>query len=152
MVTATMRSILLRYLFIALVFAGTCFAGESEEEYFAVLMDGKKVGHGLQNRKVEKGLVTTTESMELTISRFGIVLNIKASETCKETLDGTPVSFETIENFSGNIKKTTGRVTGPGKMEITSHVAGSAQKRTVELGEDALMFEGIRLLEIERIV
>jgi hypothetical protein len=52
-------------------------AESDETEYFAVFMEGKKVGHAIQSRVVSDGKVTTSEQVSLTISRGGISMTIE---------------------------------------------------------------------------
>jgi hypothetical protein len=46
-------------------------AQPEETEYFAVLMEGKKVGYAIQNRAVAGNKVTTSVELKITLSRMG---------------------------------------------------------------------------------
>ncbi|MHC4295017.1 MAG: hypothetical protein ACYSTL_05475, partial [Planctomycetota bacterium] len=63
-------------------------AGETETTYFAVLMDGKKMGYSTETRKVTVGKVTHVETLELTVARGEITMTVRQAETTIETPDG----------------------------------------------------------------
>jgi hypothetical protein len=42
---------------------------EAQEQYFAIFMDGQKVGHAIHDRAVEQNKATTTDAVELTLSQ-----------------------------------------------------------------------------------
>jgi hypothetical protein len=74
-------------------------AETDEKEYFAVFMEGKKVGHAIQSRFVSDGKVTTSEEVSMTISRGGISMTIEMTETGIETIKGEPLGFETKQKL-----------------------------------------------------
>ena len=65
-----------------------------ETEYFAVFMEGKKIGHAIQSRDVVDGNVVTTEKASMTISRDGVAVTMNMMETFIETTDGKPLGFK----------------------------------------------------------
>ncbi len=121
-----------------------------ETEYFALFMEGKKVGHAIQVRKVADGKVTTSEEVSITISRMNIPLTMNMKETTVETTDGKPLSFESIQDIGVMVMKTTGTVKEDGKVELVSSSMGAEQKEFIEWPDGALMAEGLRLLEIKK--
>jgi hypothetical protein len=135
------------YVFLALtLFAGTKPVSGQEEEYFAVFMQGKKVGYAIQNRIVAKGKVTTSEKVKITVSRIGIPVTIEATETSVETINGRPLSFESIQDFGVMAMKVTGTIDKQGKVYITA----ADQKQILEWPEGAVMAEGLRLLTMKK--
>ena len=137
---------------VCLVFAA---AGEargqvSETEYFAVFMEGKKVGHSTLSRVVADGKVTTTEKVNLTLSRAGVPISIDTTETSIETVGGKPLGFETIQNIGMTPMKIRGTVSENGMVEMTVNMMGQEQKSTFEWPSGAVMAEGTRLLELEK--
>jgi len=123
----------------------------TEVEYFAVFMEGKKVGHTVQSRVVADGKVTSSEKANLTISRMGIPLTVETTETTVETLDGKPLGFE-IEQVLGamTMMKTVGKVDEEGKLHVTRTSMGTEQTEIQQWPGGALMSEGLRLLTTEK--
>jgi len=123
----------------------------TEVEYFAVFMEGKKVGHTVQSRVVADGKVTSSEKANLTISRMGIPLNVETTETTIETIDGKPLGFE-IEQVLGamTMMKTAGKVDEEGKLHVTRSSMGTEQTEILPWPDGALMAEGVRLLTTEK--
>lgn len=138
------------FLIVTVFFAveGFCI-DESEVNYFALLMDGKKVGHVVESRRVTGDKVITTEETNMTIGRGGVGVVVKAIEKSIETVDGKPLGFKSIQNVSGMAMMSSGKVVGD-KMKITISAAGSSQKKTIDFPEGALMMEGLRLLSIKK--
>ncbi|MHC4743453.1 MAG: hypothetical protein ACYS8Z_16175, partial [Planctomycetota bacterium] len=84
--------------------------GEEEKEYFAVFMEGKKVGHAIQTRSEADGKVRTSEDVSITINRMGVPVTVRMSETSIETPEGKPLGFETSQWMGTMEMKMTGRV------------------------------------------
>ena len=119
---------------------------EAETEYLAVFMQGKKVGHAVHTRRVEGDKVITSEDASITISRVGIPLTVKMTETSVETTDGKPLSFESVQLLGIMTMKVSGTVSDAGLVELTSSSIGPPQKTTMPWPEGAVMAEGLRLL------
>ena len=103
---------------------------ESEEqiEYFAVFMEGKKVGHAIHKRSVSEGKVKTSEAVSITIKRMGISLTINMSDSSIETTDGKPLSFEVEQELSAMVSTIKGVVDPNGTVFITTKSMGTEQK------------------------
>ena len=123
---------------------------DEEVEYFAVFMQGKKVGHAVQTRRVEGDKVVTSEEMSITISRIGMPLTIKMNETSVETTDGKPLAFDSVQVLSFVKTKVSGVVKDGGTLELTTSSLGMEQTRTMDWPKGAVMAEGLRLLELEK--
>ena len=121
-----------------------------ETEYFAVFMEGKKVGHSTQSREVAGTKVTTTEKISITISRANIPVTIDMTETSVETTDGRPLSFEATQELSAMTMKVAGTVNSQGMVELTTTSMGTKQKSTLEWPSGAVMAEGMRLLTLKK--
>jgi len=134
----------------AFVAAGPARGQVSETEYFAVFMEGRKVGHSTLSRIVADGKVTTTEKVSLTFSRAGVPISIDTTETSIETIDGKPLGFEMIQDIGVMPMKIRGTVSENGMVEMTVNMMGKEQKSTFEWPRGAVMAEGIRLLELEK--
>ncbi len=125
-------------------------AASDEIEYFAVFMEGMKVGHAIQSRFVADGNVTTSEEVSITISRADIPITINMTETCIETTDGKPLGFEVAQDMSIMTMHVTGTVDEQGTVNITTTSMGAEQKSTLEWPNGAVMAEGLRLLTLEK--
>ena len=119
---------------------------DEQIEYFAVFMEGKKVGHAVHTRSVSEGKVKTSEAVSLTIKRMGIGLTINMSESSFETADGKPLSFEVNQELSAMVSTIEGVVDPNGTVFVTSKSMGTEQKSSMPWPEGAVMAEGLRLL------
>ncbi len=119
---------------------------QGETEYLAVFMQGKKVGYAVHTRRVEGDKVITSEDASITISRVGVPLTVKMTETSVETADGKPLSFESVQQLAVITTKISGTVDANGLVELTSSSMGVPQKTTMPWPEGAVMSEGLRLL------
>lgn len=135
---------------LVLVSAGSTGFALGETEYFAMFMEGKKVGHMIQSRLVADGKVTTTEKVSITISRVNVPLSINTTETSIETTDGKPLGFEVMQQFSMVTMKIVGTVNKQGTVSLTITSMGVEQKRTLEWPSGAIMVEGLRLLQLKK--
>ncbi|UCF14682.1 MAG: transglutaminase domain-containing protein [Phycisphaerales bacterium] len=131
----------------AVVKAGAEKAPESEIEYFAVFMEGKKAGYARNERTVSDGKVTTVTEVNLTISRAGIPLTVNMTSESVETIDGEPISFKSIQDLGLMKMEVSGRMQPDGKVALVNSSVGSVQKSVIDWPEGALMAEGLRLLQ-----
>jgi hypothetical protein len=121
-----------------------------EAEYFAVFMEGKKVGHAIQSRSVADGKVTTSENVSITVSRANVSVTIEMTETGIETAKGEPVGFEVTQKLGAMVMKVAGKVDKQGKVSLTTTSMGTEQKSTLQWPQGALMAEGLRLLTLKK--
>jgi len=125
-------------------------AASERKDYFAVFMEGKKVGHAIQSRLVADGEVTTSEKASITISRADVPVTINTTETCIETTDGKPLAFEAVQEMSLMTMKVAGTVDANGVVNLTTTSMGAEQKSTFEWPSGAVMAEGLRLLTLKK--
>ena len=125
-------------------------AASDEKEYFAVFMEGKKVGYAIHSRIVSEGKVTTSEEVSITLSRMAVSMTIRMRETSIETTDGKPLGFELEQNLGSMIMTVSGKVGRQGKVDLTTTSMGAKQKRTLQWPRGAVMAEGLRLLELKK--
>jgi len=135
---------------LVLAAAGPAWAVERETEYFAIFMKGKKVGYAIQSRAATAEKVTTTEKANITMSRVGVPVTMTVTETSIETIDGRPLGFETVQDFSMMTMKVVGTVNEPGTVDVTVTSMGAEQKSTLEWPSGAVMAEGLRLLTLKK--
>ena len=141
-----------RYLIAVLLalLIGLPAQAQDETEYLAVFMQGKKVGHAVHTRRVADGKVTTSEDVSITISRVGIPLTVKMTETSVETTDGKPLGFESLQLLGIVTIKVAGVVEPNGVVTLTTSSLGATETSTMPWPQGALMAEGLRLLTLEK--
>ncbi len=122
---------------------------ETETEYLAVFMEGKKVGHVVHTRVEEGAQVTTSEDISITISRTGIPLTIRMTETSVETTAGKPLRFESVQYLGAMMMKVAGVVNADGTVAVTNSSLGTEAKSTMQWPGGAVMAEGLRLLMLK---
>jgi hypothetical protein len=135
---------------LAAILATPLLAAETPaEHWYALYMEGGKVGHASEIRSVAPdGKVSTTQNVQLTIARGGMSLTAKTSEKSIETADGKPLGFEYVQDMGVMASKSSGKVAG-GKLTITSDSAGEKSTQTIDWPAGAMMAEGIRLAGIK---
>jgi hypothetical protein len=128
---------------LVLATAGISYSQSEEIEYFAVFMEGKKVGHAIFSRIEAGGKVTSSQKVNITLSRAGIPVTIDMTETCIETIGGKPLGFELIQNLGIMSMKVVGTVDDKGVVNVISSAMGSEQKSTMQWPSGAVMTEGL---------
>jgi hypothetical protein len=131
---------------LVLAVAGFCKAVSEETEYFAVFMDGKKVGYSIHSRVEADGKVTSSDKVSITLSRANIPVTINMTETGIETVDGKPVGFEVIQDLGIMSMKSAGTVDPNGTVNVTTKMMGNEQKSTMQWLAGAVMTEGLEQL------
>ena len=117
-----------------------------ETEYFALFMEGKKVGYAIQRREVEGEKVTTSVELKITLSRTGIPVSVQTQAITFETVDGKPLGFELDQAMGMMSSKTTATIDEQGKVKVKT----GQQEVEFEWPDGAVMSEGMRLLHLER--
>jgi len=120
-------------------------AQPEEPEYFALFLEGKKVGHAIQSRVVTDGKVTTSIELEITLSRTGIPVSVQTKAITIETIEGKPLGFE-LEQALGLMSTTTiGTIDEKGKVNAKT----GQQQIEFDWPSGAVMSEGMRLLHLK---
>jgi len=132
------------------IYTVICPAVSAETEYFAVFMDGGKIGHSIHSRIVADGKVTTSEEISITLSRIGVPITARMVEKTIETVDGKPLGFESLQDMGVMVMKVTGTVGDDGVVNLMSGTPGSESASTFQWPEGALMAEGLRLLSLKK--
>ena len=145
-----MRVRFLLWLCAAAVFVGFCESASGETGYFALFMDGKKVGHAMQIREVADGNVRTTENSSITLTRANMPISVKMSETSIETVDGKPLGFESIQDMGLFAMKVSGKIDAQGSVVVTVESMGNKQEQIIQWPAGAVMSEGLRLLTLKK--
>lgn len=126
-----------------------CGAKEGETEYYAVFLEGKKIGYNVHTRSVDGKRVTTTDETTMTMGRGATAITVQMVETSIETTGGEPVGFKLVHDLGMMKMNVTGTVSRDGKVNVTTISMGTEQKNTFDWPEGALMAEGLRLLGLK---
>ena len=121
-----------------------------EVEYYAVFMEGAKVGYATHSSVVANGKVTTTETVDMTINRAGVAMSLKTKEICVETLKGEPISFVAEQDIGMGTARTEGTVGQDGIVQVQTKGMGEVQKNSFPWPKGAVMAEGLRLISMEK--
>lgn len=141
---------LLRVFALCLFLTAVSLAdAETETNYMAIFLQGKKIGYATHTRTVENNKVTTTDTASMTLSRGGQAVTIASQETHIETPDGKPLGFEVTMAVSGIEQKIIGTV-ADGKITTSHQGIGQTQEKIDDWPQDALLAEGLRLLQKEK--
>lgn len=125
-------------------------ADSDETEYFAIFMEGKKVGHTIQSRVVSDGKVTSSEEITITVSRMGVSMTVEIKRTSSETTAGEPLGFEVEQKLGAMVMKVAGQVDKQGTVNMTTALMGAEQRSTSQWPQGAVMDEGLRLLTFRK--
>jgi hypothetical protein len=133
------------------IFCGINHANNTiEEDYYAIMADGKKIGHAIISREVKDGVVRSSEKMNFTITRFGMKIKASATEMYIETTEGKPLGFESHMDASGMLSSTVGTIDEDGKINVALTAGGMTQNKTMDYPKGALMAEGLSLMQSKR--
>ena len=124
--------------------ASTARAEPPQQQWFTVLLDGRKIGSFEATRREDAGTVTTTQTLELVLDRVGTRIALGSSEASIETRGGEPLAFRSATRLSGSESVTDGLVKGD-TVDITVKGGGASQRRSIEWPKGALLPEGQRL-------
>jgi len=140
-----------RYLLGILLFlTAVSLPAAAQTEYLAVFLDGKKIGHAVQTRLESDGKVTTSEKVNISLSRSSVPVNVDMTETSIETTDGKPLGFMSVQNISMMVMKIVGTIDDSGMVNLTSTSMGAEQKESMPWPEGAIMAEGLRILTLKK--
>ncbi len=135
---------------IVLQFAVLAMGQTDDVEYYAVFVDGTKVGHAIHSRVVTGEQVTTTETADMALNRMGKTVLMKTKEICVETVKGEPISFTSEQDMGIVMMKTEGTIGKDGIVRTQTTGMGAVQENTLVWPKGAVMAEGLRLIELEK--
>ena len=114
--------------------------------YYAVLLNGQKIGHCVNTRRVEEGTVTNISEQTMTMGRGdGQLLRYTRVESV-ETFDGTPLSFKHRLQDGQTITRTVEGTVEDGQIHATIQGPAGEEDITMPWPEGAVMDEGELLL------
>lgn len=118
--------------------------------YMAVFIDGHKAGYARHTRTVSNGKITTEVFTSLVLKRASVELGVSTRETAVETVKGEPLRFEFVQKAGPMAQSTEGRIGEDGKLHLTVSPGGQKRNPTKRWPKGALLFEGMRLLELRK--
>jgi hypothetical protein len=119
-------------------------AGPPEDQWFTVLLDGRKIGSFETTRELKDGRVVTAQTLDLSIERAGTAIALTSKETTEETTDGKPVAFSSVSRLSGSETLIEGTLRGSTVL-VKTRTGGAVQQREMPWPNGALLPEGLRL-------
>lgn len=135
---------------LVLAAAGVSNAKSEETEYYAVFMDGKKIGHSVLSRIVADGKVTTAKETSTQVNRANVSTKVVTTETSIETTDGKPLGFKVTQESGNMAASISGTVDELWIVNATATSMGQERKKSFGWPSGAVMAEGLRLLQLEK--
>ncbi|WP_440223056.1 transglutaminase-like domain-containing protein [Dokdonella sp. MW10] len=123
-------------------------AAPAEDQWFTVLLDGRKIGRFHNLREVRDDRVVTTQQLDLELDRAGTRVAMSSTETSEETLAGEPIAFTNASHLTGNEARIEGRVAN-GRVSVRIRNADEWQEREMAWPDGALLPEGLRLAGLD---
>jgi hypothetical protein len=114
--------------------------GEVQQQWYSVLLDGRKIGQMLGERASSAAGVVSRQQLTLELERNGERLKIVSEQITRETLDGQPLGFRSVLDM-GFSRTEMDAVVSDGVVELRD--AGGI--RRFDWPQDALLTEGQRL-------
>jgi hypothetical protein len=134
-----------RRIVFALLLCSCVAAQASEETWYSVHLDGRKIGHMRSQRTVEDGgRVRHEQALELSVERSGDALRITSQERSWESSAGAPLAFEADLDTAGSVTRMSG-VIADGKLTVVSEQQGRKTEQRLAWPRGALLPEGQRL-------
>ncbi len=117
------------------------------EQWFSVLLDGRKIGSFSSIREVADDRVTTSQNLKIDFDRAGTGISLSSGETSIETPKGIPIGFSSVTRLSGSETRIEGQVAN-GVMHLRILNGKQWQERDAKWPKDALLAEGLRLASL----
>jgi len=135
----------MRRIVYLVVLASFCIHAEPPpDQWYTVLLDGRKIGSFESTREVRDGRVITAQTLNLSIERAGTPVALISKETSEETADGQPLAFRSESKLSGSETTVEGTLRD-GKIQVKTLTGGAPQLREIPWPTGALLPEGLRL-------
>ena len=141
-----MRSTFPRNLWLTGLLALPLFgqAKPPSDQWFTVVLDGRKIGSFESTREIRGVTVVTTQKLDMVLDRAASRVALSNAETSTETIDGKPLAFRSVSRLSGSDTIIEGHL-HDGLVAITTQSAGTTQHRSRPWPRGALLPEGLRL-------
>ncbi len=117
------------------------------QQWFTVLIDGRKIGSFESTRRVDDAAVATTQTLDIVLDRAGSRVSLSSTESATETATGEPLAFHSRSLLSGSETLTEGTISA-NSMQVTTRTGGNRVERHLAWPQGALLPEGQRLAGI----
>jgi hypothetical protein len=122
-------------------------AAPPADQWFTVLLDGRKIGSFESKREVQGTSVVTLQKLDMMLDRAGSHVALSNAETSTESVDGRPLAFRSVSQLSGSETTIEGTLHGD-TIDVVSRNGGDRQQRRMRWPDSALLPEGLRLAGI----
>jgi hypothetical protein len=119
-------------------------AAPPTDQWFTVLLDGRKIGSFESRREVHGANVVTLQQLDMVLDRAGSHVALSNAETSTETADGRPLAFRSVSQLSGSETSVEGTLRN-GVIDVVTHTGGNQQTRSMPWPSGAMLPEGMRL-------
>jgi Transglutaminase-like superfamily len=114
-------------------------------DWMTVLLGGRKVGHIEIERERQHGVLTTTQTLALDLSRAGKPMHLGNMSRSVEGSGGEPLGFAARTRMSSMDSTVEARADDTGRYLVTMTVGGQAHTTLMDWPGDAMLAEGQRL-------
>ena len=133
-----------RYWFACLLVLPFCaHAAPPAQQWFTVLLDGRKIGTFESSRVMHDSEVVTTQTLDLVLDRAGSRVALYSTERSTETSAGKPVAFHSASRLSDSETTIDGTLRGS-TIDVTTRTGGDTRQRRMPWPHGALLPEGLR--------
>ena len=116
---------------------------ENDVQWYALMMAGKKCGHCVLKAHTVDGIVTSTEESMMVINRGnGAKLTVNSTLTCKESVDGKPLSFTYKQEALMMNKEIKATIDKDGNLVRTITTKAGETTKTSKWPENTLLLWG----------
>lgn len=123
-------------------------AKPADQQWYSVLLDGRKIGHFESSRQVAGDVVTTRQALEIELDRAGTRIEVASLEECQESREGEPLAFASVSRLSGSETRIRGTISG-NNVHLETRIAGNASERSMPWPQGAVMVEGMRIASLK---
>lgn len=122
-------------------------AGDLDEQWLRVVLEGRKVGHARFRTLRTGDEVHSSQVIELSLGRAGVAVAMRIEERHEETVEGAPLAFFAASTISGLTMSVSGRRQPGGRFLVRSGRGDGAEgaPREIDWPDGALLAHGAEL-------
>lgn len=117
-------------------------------DWMTVLLGGRKVGHIQVERERRDGILTTTQTLALDLSRSGKPMHLGNMSRSVEGPEGEPLGFSARTRMSSMDSTVEAQPEDDGRYQVITTVGGQTRTVLMDWPGDALLAEGQRLATV----
>ncbi len=132
-------------LVFVLLAVGVLRPAGGEEHWFAIRLDGRKIGLAHHERLIEHdGTIRSRQRMELALERSGVRIGVSTREESVEAADGRPIALAGETAFGGqSLQRYQGEIDA-GLLRVRLSGPAGESRRELPWPEGATLSEGLR--------